>query len=99
MAALRRALSFHLGDEHPVVRRRGVREDVCARRLSHSALQDEKLPGMHLAFGHPYTEHTGADWKSSTHIDIVGRHFDVEIDGVPIMKNSRYLVDYNDLVA
>jgi leucyl aminopeptidase (aminopeptidase T) len=62
-------------------------------------LQDEKLPGLHLAFGHPYAEHTGADWKSSTHLDIVGRHFDVELDGVPIMKNSRYLVDYDSLVA
>lgn len=62
-------------------------------------LQDEKLPGLHLAFGHPYAEHTGADWKSTTHIDIVGRNFDVEIDGVPIMKNSRYLVDYDALVS
>ena len=62
-------------------------------------LQDEKLPGLHLAFGHPYAEHTGADWKSSTHLDVVGRHFDVELDGVPIMKNSRYLVDYDALVA
>jgi len=22
-------------------------------------------------FGHPYSEHTGADWKSKTHIDCV----------------------------
>ena len=56
-------------------------------------LQDEKIPGLHLAFGHPYSEHTGADWRASTHIDIVGRHFDVELDGVPIMRDSRYLVD------
>ncbi len=61
-------------------------------------LQDEKLPGLHIAFGHPYSEHTGADWKSSTHIDVVGRHFDVEVDGVPIMRNSRFLVDYDALV-
>lgn len=54
-------------------------------------LQDEKIPGLHLAFGHPYTEHTGAKWRSSTHIDVVARHFDVEIDGVPIMRDSRYL--------
>ena len=58
-------------------------------------LQDEKIPGLHLAFGHPYTEHTGADWRSSTHIDIVGRNFDVAVDGKPIMKNSRFLVDYD----
>ena len=36
-------------------------------------LQDEKLPTLHVAFGHPYAEHTGAKWKSTTHIDIVGR--------------------------
>src|SRR2546423_5923308 len=24
-------------------------------------LQDEKIPGIHIAFGHPYAEHTGAD--------------------------------------
>jgi len=56
-------------------------------------LQDEKLPGLHLAFGHPYSEHTGADWSSSTHIDIVGRRFDVDVDGVPLMRDSRFLVD------
>jgi len=56
-------------------------------------LQDEKIPGLHLAFGHPYSEHTGANWRSSTHIDIVGRRFDVEVDGVPLMRDSSFLVD------
>ena len=36
-------------------------------------LQDEKLPGIHIAFGNPYGAHTGAQWYSSTHIDVVGR--------------------------
>jgi len=62
-------------------------------------LQDEKIPGLHLAFGHPYAEHTGASWRSSTHIDIVGRRFDVELDGVPIMKDSRFLVDDETLLV
>ena len=35
-------------------------------------LQDEKFPGMHIAFGNPYGEHTGAKWYSGTHIDVVG---------------------------
>ena len=26
-------------------------------------LQDEKLPTLHVAFGHPYAEHTGAQWQ------------------------------------
>jgi aminopeptidase len=36
-------------------------------------LQDEKYPGVHIAFGNPYGAHTGAEWFSSTHIDVVGR--------------------------
>ena len=44
-------------------------------------LQDEKYPGMHIAFGNPYGAHTGADWYSSTHIDVVGRNFDIWVDG------------------
>jgi leucyl aminopeptidase (aminopeptidase T) len=55
-------------------------------------LQDEKLPTLHLAFGHPYTEHTGANWRSTTHIDIVGRSFDVSFDGDPIMADGRFLI-------
>src|SRR6266852_870701 len=34
-------------------------------------LQDEKYPGVHIAFGNPYGAHTGAEWDSSTHIDVV----------------------------
>jgi aminopeptidase len=55
-------------------------------------LQDEKLPTLHVAFGHPYAEHTGAKWKSTTHIDIVGRDFDIWFDGDPIMEAGRYLI-------
>jgi leucyl aminopeptidase (aminopeptidase T) len=55
-------------------------------------LQDEKIPGVHIAFGHPYAEHTGADWKSKTHIDCVGRDFDVWFDDEQVMGNGRFLV-------
>ena len=27
-------------------------------------LQDEKIPGVHIAFGNPYGAHTGAEWYS-----------------------------------
>ena len=43
-------------------------------------LQDEKFPGIHIAFGNPYGDHTGAKWYSSTHIDVVGRRFDIWVD-------------------
>jgi aminopeptidase len=55
-------------------------------------LQDEKLPTLHVAFGHPYAEHTGAKWKSTTHIDIVGRDFNIWFDGDPIMEAGRFLI-------
>ena len=55
-------------------------------------LQDEKLPTLHVAFGHPYAEHTGAKWKSTTHIDIVGRNFNIWFDGDPIMEAGRFLI-------
>jgi len=56
-------------------------------------LQDEKIPGIHIAFGNPYAAHTGADWYSSTHIDVVGREFDIWIDGVKIMEHGAFLLD------
>ena len=55
-------------------------------------LQDEKLPTLHIAFGHPYAEHTGAKWKSTTHIDIVGRRFDIWFDGKQVMREGKYLI-------
>jgi len=55
-------------------------------------LQDEKIPGVHIAFGHPYAEHTGAEWISKTHIDCVGRDFDIWFDGEQIMRAGKFLV-------
>jgi aminopeptidase len=56
-------------------------------------LQDEKIPGIHIAFGNPYGAHTGADWTSTTHIDVVGRQFDIWIDGRQIMRGGEFLFD------
>jgi len=56
-------------------------------------LQDEKYPGIHIAFGNPYGEHTGADWYSSTHIDVVGRDFDIWVDGEQIMRDGKFLIE------
>ncbi len=55
-------------------------------------LQDEKFPGIHIAFGNPYGEHTGAKWFSGTHIDVVGRRFDIWVDGRQIMEKGRFLI-------
>jgi leucyl aminopeptidase (aminopeptidase T) len=56
-------------------------------------LQDEKYPGVHIAFGNPYGAHTGAEWYSSTHIDVVGREFDIWVDGQQIMSRGQFLIE------
>jgi aminopeptidase len=56
-------------------------------------LQDEKYPGVHIAFGNPYGAHTGAEWYSSTHIDVVGRNFDIWVDEAQIMRNGQFLLE------
>jgi aminopeptidase len=56
-------------------------------------LQDEKYPGVHIAFGNPYGAHTGAEWYSSTHIDVVGRNFDIWVDGQQIMRGGQFLIE------
>ena len=66
--------------------------NVAVRSIIGNILQDEKLPGLHLAFGHPYTEHTGASWSCSTHLDIVGRHFDVWFDDEQVMSDGKFLI-------
>jgi len=48
---------------------------------------------VHIAFGNPYGEHTGAKWYSSTHIDVVGRKFDIWVDGEQIMRGGEFLIE------
>jgi hypothetical protein len=55
--------------------------NIGVRDVIGNILQDEKIPGVHIAFGNPYGAHTGATWYSSTHIDVVGRKFDIWADG------------------
>jgi aminopeptidase len=56
-------------------------------------LQDEKVPGVHLAFGDPYGSQTGAPWKSRTHIDVLTRACNVWIDDEQVIGGGRYLLD------
>jgi aminopeptidase len=64
---------------------------ACTHVIGH-ILQDEKIPGVHIAFGHPYAEHTGANWASKTHIDCVGRDFDIWFDDEKVMERGKFLV-------
>jgi leucyl aminopeptidase (aminopeptidase T) len=54
-------------------------------------LQDEKVPGVHLAFGDPYGSQTHADWTSRTHVDVLTRGCDVWIDDDQVIAQGQYL--------
>ncbi len=53
-------------------------------------LQDEKIPGLHIAFGNPYPKLTGARWTSRTHIDVVATRCNIDVDGVALMRDGRF---------
>jgi leucyl aminopeptidase (aminopeptidase T) len=55
-------------------------------------LQDEKFPGIHIAFGDGYQERTGCPWTSKAHLDGVVKRPTVIVDGQTIMKDGEYLV-------
>src|SRR5271168_1008863 len=57
-------------------------------------LQDEKFPGVHIAFGDPYGSQTHADWKSKTHVDVLTRNCDVWIDEDQIISKGHYQLDH-----
>jgi aminopeptidase len=71
--------------------------NIGVERVIGNILQDEKFPGIHIAFGDPYGNHTGAKWKSSTHIDVVGLEFSIWLgndDGEEqIMRDGKFLIE------
>jgi len=70
--------------------------NIGVERVIGNILQDEKFPGIHIAFGDPYGGHTGAPWKSTTHIDVVGLEFNIWLGGADgeeqIMQDGKFLV-------
>jgi aminopeptidase len=71
--------------------------NIGIERVIGNILQDEKFPGIHIAFGNPYGEHTGAAWSSSTHIDVVGLRFNIWVGAEggeeQIMRDGHFLIE------
>jgi len=67
--------------------------NIGVERVIGNILQDEKFPGIHIAFGNPYGEHTGAEWRSSTHIDVVGLRFNIWMEEEMIMREGKFLIE------
>jgi len=54
-------------------------------------LQDEKAR-VHIAFGDPYRDETGAPWESKTHVDMLLDECNVKVDGKTVMQNGKYII-------
>lgn len=64
--------------------------NVGLRGLIGNMLQDEKYPGIHIAFGDPYGNKTGADWTCKSHLDCVTRETTILVDGETLMSKGEF---------
>jgi leucyl aminopeptidase (aminopeptidase T) len=62
------------------------------KKLSGNLLQDEKMPGLHVAFGNPYPQFTGADWNAKIHVDVIPSCCTIEVDGRTIMRDGEFTI-------
>jgi leucyl aminopeptidase (aminopeptidase T) len=83
----------HTDENSDVVGEFAIGTNIELKDVIGEILQDEKYPGIHIAFGNPYGAHTGAEWYSSTHIDVVGRNFDIWVDEEQIMRSGKFLIE------
>lgn len=60
------------------------------KKLTGNLLQDEKIPGLHVAFGDPYPHFTGADWQAQIHVDVIPTRCTIEVDGRVIMRDGTF---------
>ena len=81
--------------QHPNSSRAGefaIGTNIGLAGISGNFLQDEKLPGVHVAFGDPYGFETGADWSAPSHVDVLATGVTVVVDGEPLMRDGVFLI-------
>ncbi|MBJ7601953.1 MAG: aminopeptidase [Candidatus Dormibacteraeota bacterium] len=79
--------------QHPNSNRVGefaIGTNTGLRKIVGNFLQDEKFPGVHVAFGDPYGSATGADWSCPSHVDVLASQADVWVDGRKVMEAGRF---------
>lgn len=64
--------------------------NIGVTRLVGNLLQDEKFPGVHVAFGDPYPDETGATFRSDAHLDVVPIGCSIYVDGEEIMRHGTF---------
>jgi aminopeptidase len=94
--ALRKELAeyvFETDDNSSRVGEFAIGTNTGLTHLIYNLLQDEKFPGVHIAFGSPLPGHTGAQWDSKAHVDGVIKNPTVYVEGEPIMTKGRFRLD------
>jgi leucyl aminopeptidase (aminopeptidase T) len=92
--ALRLEMEKYLG-QHENSNRAGefaIGTNIALKQLSGNLLQDEKIPGVHVAFGYPYPEETGADWDCPSHCDVVSTGSTIKVDGQYLMRDGEFVI-------
>jgi leucyl aminopeptidase (aminopeptidase T) len=69
-----------------------VGTNVGTREPTGELLCDQNLPGLHIAFGATFPDLTGASWDAPTQLAMTATQADLDLDGVPILRQGRYLV-------
>jgi len=70
----------------------GLGTNIFLKAIIGELLQDEKFPGVHIAWGDPCFGMTGAKWKSKVHCDGVIRDTYIWVDGLYVMEKGKYLI-------
>ena len=64
--------------------------NIALKNLVGNLLQDEKFPGVHVAFGSPFPEETGADWRSIGHVDGIMKDCSLWFDDIQIIEDGKF---------
>ncbi len=64
--------------------------NLWVKTLTGNLLQDEKIPGVHVAFGDSYPEETGATWSAKTHVDVIPTECTIWVDDRFLMRDGRF---------
>ena len=64
--------------------------NIALKNFVGNLLQDEKFPGVHVAFGSPFPEETGADWRSIGHVDGIMKDCSLWFDDIQIIEDGKF---------
>ena len=93
---LRRELAAYIFETDENSNRMGefaIGTNIGLTKLIYNLLQDEKFPGIHVAFGSPFPAKTGATWDSKAHVDGVIKNPTICVDGQILMDNGKFCLD------